>query len=175
MLARATPYIRLPTRIRQLGDRMNLIVAVPLVADVYSIHAYALWPRRTGNVAPVSWNDLPIHVGRLMGWLAWAAAAHAADTGVSVRHSPRVLRFTPRLDVLYAFPIALEVELIHGYIQIIIFITRPHLLKVEGGARELTQADYPMARWAPHPVLRLCLIRRAPMSSSTLSICRRYQ
>ena len=94
---------------------MNFIVSVPLVADVYPVHTYLLRPNGTIRylikTLLIPWNDLPVHVGGSVRGLLWAVTVpprlNTWVAPVVLVHVTCVLGFTPRLDVLYAFPIAL--------------------------------------------------------------------
>src|SRR5215207_6048578 len=99
---------------------MNFIVSVPLVADVHPVHTYRRRPNariRYGKIrylvmeARIPRNDLPVHVGSQMSlvtiWLRRTPTTLATSTGIFDCHLSRVLGFTPRLDVLYTFPITL--------------------------------------------------------------------
>ena len=86
---------------------------MPLVADVHPVHAHRCLLRRNGTIrylikdARIPRNDLPVHVGGRVRGLWWTATTFTGNTGVGGAHESSVLGFTPRLDVLYTFPITL--------------------------------------------------------------------
>src|SRR5215210_3970836 len=106
---------------------MNFIVSMPLVADVHPVHTYRCVRvrRRNGTIryvrlhrilrilikALIPWNDLPVHVGGRVRGLLWAGTVpirlNTRVALVVLVHVTCVLGFTPRLDVLYTFPITL--------------------------------------------------------------------